>query len=43
MLSHLFNTKAAYNTQGHIVYVLPYFMTEFVFSQLKWRVWKILF
>lgn len=29
MLSHLFNTKTEYNAQGHIVYGLPYFMTEF--------------
>lgn len=43
MLSHLFNTKTDYNTQGHIVYGLPYFMTEFAFNQLKLRVWKSLF
>lgn len=34
-LSHLFNVKTAYNTQGHIVYVLPYFMTELLLSQMK--------
>lgn len=42
-LSHLFSTKPVYKTQGHIVYVLPYFMAEFEFNQLKWRVWKTLF
>lgn len=35
ILSHLLNTKTAHNAQGHIVYILPYFMTEFVFSQLN--------
>lgn len=43
MLSQPFNSKTEYNTQGHIVYLLTYFMTEFVFNQLKLRVWKSLF
>lgn len=42
IFSHLFNRKT-HTTHEDIVYVLQYFMTEFVFSQLKWRIWRSLY